>query len=144
LRNQGFSLLEVLLVLALGAVIAIVAVRYYSEVQQGQKVTTLQSQLTGIGDAVKKCFAGSQPDDVAECHNLNKLQSKGYLSNFYSKTPWGQNYTLAFSANKATVTIYASGVPLHACQKVKGRLDNGNDIIMNCSASKLKCQFQLS
>ena len=48
LKNTGFSLLEVLLVLALAAVVSIVAVRYYSEVRQTQKITTFTTILSEI------------------------------------------------------------------------------------------------
>ena len=78
MNNKAFSLLEVLLVLALGAVISIIAVRYYSEVRQTQKITTFTSQLTGITNAVEKCYAGSQSDDTSDCSSMASLQSAGY------------------------------------------------------------------
>ncbi|MAZ39343.1 MAG: hypothetical protein CMF49_04420 [Legionellales bacterium] len=133
LKNTGFSLLEVLLVLALAAVVSIVAVRYYSEVRQTQKITTFTSQLTGISSAVEKCFAGSQNGGTSDCTSFTNLKNAGYLSDFYATSPWSTAIKIKIiNQNQVAIT---SQIDHSACSKVVSRLnsvDSSNTASIQC------------
>ena len=146
MNNKAFSLLEVLLVLALGAVVSIIAVRYYSEVRQTQKITTFTSQLTGITNAVEKCYAGSQNGDTSDCTSMTNLKSAGYLSDYYTNSPWNTTINLTImNGNQVKIT---SSIDTNACSKVASRLktvesQTGNNSF-TCSGSSATYTYTIN
>ena len=140
MKAKGLSLSEVMLVLALGAVIMIVAAHYYSQVRESEKITTLLGQINSIIDAAGKCVAGnagnasSTQNNITTCLTLTTLISEDFLSTYYTTSPWG-TITGVPANNNTAIQITANNVPNNACLAMESRLNaEGNqEVFVSCA-----------
>lgn len=144
MKQKGMSLIEAMLVLALAAVVIIAAIHYYSQVRESEKVTTLVGQINGIMSAAQKCVAGSAgsmgngQNNISNCLSLNSLINAGFLSSYYSTSPWG--VMIANPANNGTaIQIVVANVPHTACLAIESQLNTQSNTAMSvvCGARGL-------
>lgn len=117
-REAGVTLLEIMLVLAIAAMIIVMSVRYYQSSSSSQQATAAFSQIQSItaaadtlgqatGDYTQASLASGVP---------NMIGSNGVLL-----SPWNTSVTVAAaSANTYTVTITAMPGPV--CSIIKAQL----------------------
>ena len=83
-RQQGVTLLEIMLVLAIAAIIIVLSVRYYQTTTTAQQANAFLAQLQAIQTAV---------DQLAESthsyENIRKQDIAQLLGNNWNITPWG-------------------------------------------------------
>ncbi|OGT52711.1 MAG: hypothetical protein A3F17_03360 [Gammaproteobacteria bacterium RIFCSPHIGHO2_12_FULL_41_15] len=115
LREQGLSLLEVLLSLSIIAIILIMATRYFFVASHNDKVNITVSQIGGLIAAVHN-YNGADPN--YSNMTIEKLSVAGQLVNFPGfdghetlKTMWGDVFTLQANATNITLKINLPDTP---------------------------------
>lgn len=120
-KQRGISVLEVMLSLAIIAVILVMATRYYKTAQQSQQVKNALNILGGIVSAeVDYAATNSNAYDL----NIEDLSTKGYLppgiggsGTTPGNDPWGNKILLGPGANGGFMITFSS-VPSNACQEL--------------------------
>ena len=120
-RQSGIGLLELMLSLAIIAILLIMATRYYQSASESNKINQAVDMFSAINGAVQNYKLDSDPLGV----NVAALTDGGYLPpNYGSGTvnnPWGGSVQVAVSGT--TVTITMEGVPPSSSPKVTNRVD---------------------
>ena len=88
-RNQGFTLVEIMIVVAIIAILAAVAIPNFIKYRQNSQAAACVSNLKQIEAAVEQAkMAGNTPGAISELVGANK-----YIKN-EPKCPAGGNYAL--------------------------------------------------
>lgn len=119
-QQQGIGLLELMLALAIIAVLLIMATRYYSTAHQNQQMSSAVDMYTAVAGATKNYFNDKQ----AYPTTINQLTTGGYLPSSYangtSVNPWNGDITISTSAGVVTVTM--TNIPTGVCTPLSERL----------------------
>jgi type II secretory pathway pseudopilin PulG len=111
---HGVTLLEIMLVLAIAAMIIVMSVRYYQSANSSQQANALLQTVQGItaaADSLAQASGGYNTGGVTTA-NLGPLVPGGTAAGF--PTPWGSQITVAgATANTYSVTI--PSVPQAVC-----------------------------
>jgi type II secretory pathway pseudopilin PulG len=114
----GVTLLEVLLVLAIAAMIIVMSVRYYQSASSSQQSNAILEQIQAITAAADSL---AQASGSYQTGNVSTSTVLPLVPNNSMTTPWGTNITIAVtSASVYTVTI--DGMPSGVCPLVNSRL----------------------
>lgn len=134
MKMKAFGLIEMILVLALCAVILLVSVHYYSEVKNTQRINAMVQQIQDVVNASNQCILGGgvtgsyssygQPIGLANknCANITTLISAGSLASSYQTNPWGSENAFQIYYNNTAYQFVACGVPKDSCYAVGSRL----------------------
>lgn len=134
-KPSGIGLLELMLSLAIIAILLIMATRYYQSTSQSQKVNQAAGDIQAILAAAANYNAGN-PGGV---FTISKLISSGYLpssmgSSAANANPWGGAYTAVNTAGNPTqVTITLTLIPTTACNALDSLMTS------NYVAAKASC-----
>jgi Tfp pilus assembly protein FimT len=106
----GVTLLEIMLVLAIAAMVIVMSVRYYQSASLNQKMNATLDSVTGIMAGGESVLAA-----VGTLSNISSAQLAPYMPNSaMPSSPWGGAMTIATSgANSYVITI--PNVPSEAC-----------------------------
>jgi len=161
LKNKGLGLIQILLVIALSAVIALAATRYYSEVKITQKATALWQQAVTITNAVSQCVSSFKPGQTTTtssmtdyCQSFSNLKKAGYLTVAAQTNPWEGSNGLGVSQQSDStvikVWIGADLVPSNICDKLNMKAQeiytvtqNGTTYTGLTNMNSTKCAFNL-
>ena len=111
LTTDGFSLLELLLSIAIISLIILMATRYFSTVRSNQKVSEGVSMIQGVRSATGSLIASSNPGagSVAATICANNLVPAAFCNNGKLVSPWettaGNNSDVAITTTGYTITI---------------------------------------
>lgn len=135
-RSKGVGLLEIMLALAISAVIILLSVRYYQTTSNNQKVSAAVNQIRGVYQATQTY--ASRQNFVATDLSISSLQSAGLLNSTYNQGPWGgaNSLTVAVSGNNACIggasstvsqcfVVTLSNIPgktTGTCDQIRGRI----------------------
>ncbi len=127
----GVTLLEIMLVMAIAAMVIVMSIRYYQSAASNQRVASGVDILTGyVGAAVSYIQAGGTFSGISSA-NL-----KVYLpGNEMPASPWGGSTSIASGATNFTVNFTA--VPASDCAKLKGLLTSNKSIVVTCTGTSL-------
>ncbi|MFB2866359.1 type 4 pilus major pilin [Aeromonas sp. MdU4] len=119
--QQGLSLIEASMVLALSAVVVAGAVMYYGSSSESAKVQRAQSQLGGIQSAVASLYATQA--SYSGLNNVVLKNSRALPSSYFSGTgdllsPWNGKVTVVAIDPGNTYKIEFESVPANACVKL--------------------------
>ncbi len=133
-RNMlGVTLLEVMLVLAIAAMIIIMSVRYYQAANASQQATQALNQMQALLASADALAQGSGSySQVTSATIAPLLANSGGLA-----TPWaGGNITITGGATSFTVTL--PQVPAAVCGLIAGRLHGDPHYVVSttCGTSK--------
>jgi type II secretory pathway pseudopilin PulG len=113
--QRGIGLLELMLALAIIAVLLIMATRYYQSTSQAQKVNQAAQDIQAIIAAVANFRAGD-PNGTFAITDLSGFLPSTWASPPATDNPWGGSYTAAAVASLPTqVAITVTGMPNTAC-----------------------------
>lgn len=118
----GVTLLEVMLVLAIAAMIIVMSVRYYQSASSSQQANAVLEQVQGIVAAADSLAQAKGSYSGANVSNdsLTPLLPNGGLM-----TPWGDPITVT-GATATTYTINIGSVPSGVCPLLYSKLGTNN------------------
>lgn len=127
----GVTLLEIMLVLAIAAMVIVMSIRYYQSANASQQATQVLNQITAILASADALSQGSGSYSAVSSGTITPLLSNvGGL-----KTPWGTSMTVTGAVNTFSVSI--PGTPAAVCGLIAGRLkgDPHYSSVSTCPAS---------
>src|SRR5260221_9839018 len=113
----GVTLLEIMLVLAVAAVIIILSVRYYQTSTSGQAANAVLEQIHAISAAADGFAVSSGSFSAVSSSTVRPLMPESSLA-----TTWGGSIDITGSQESISVTI--SAMPFTVCGPLKARLSN--------------------
>lgn len=119
----GVTLLEILLVLAIAAMVLVMSVRYYQSASQSQQVNTLLQMLQGITAAAESLSVGSGSYNAITSASLITILPGGSAA---FNLPWGGTISYAASITGFNLTFSrapGAGVCTLLTKKVEGMVN---------------------
>lgn len=129
LRNQrGIGLLELMLSLAIIAILLIMATRYFTAANTNQQVNNAVDMFSGVRASVNSYYTDNGAG--AAMPNISTLVTSGYLPQSYggsggsgtTANPWGGSIATASASSAGHFTVSMAGVPSSACTMLNNRL----------------------
>lgn len=120
-KEGGFSLLELLLVVGVGALLLLAGIATYRLVTQGTSVNEAVRVLTTIKEKNQRAFQGQRGygtpgTDLVPTLVTMKAFPAGVLDgNDIPRHPWGGEIGIAVNTNPQQFDITFNGVPTDAC-----------------------------
>lgn len=107
---MGVTLLEIMLVLAIAALVIVMSIRFYQSASSSQKINAMAGIIQGITAASENYYNSHN----ASYDSLTKTSVQPYMPNgVMPKTPWGGAIDVTGAGSKLTIT--PSSVPATAC-----------------------------
>jgi type II secretory pathway pseudopilin PulG len=134
LKNvMGVTLLEVMLVLAIAAMIIVMSVRYYQSASSSQQANAILQQIQGV---VAGANSLAQAKGSYSGANINNSTLLPLLPGGALTTPWGDPITVA-GATATSFTIDIGSVPSGVCPLLTSKLsvDNHFSTTAACNAT---------
>jgi type II secretory pathway pseudopilin PulG len=127
----GVTLLEVMLVLAIAAMIIVMSVRYYQSASSSQQANAVLEQVQGIVSAADGLAQAKGSYSAAGINNssLTPLLPGGGLT-----TPWGEPIAVS-GATSTTYTIDLGSVPSGVCPLLYSKLSTNNNFSVSGTCS---------
>jgi len=119
-KARGIGLLELMLSLAIIAVLLVMATRYYKTARQGQQVNDAIAQVEAIVGASAHYSIGH--DDYSKI-SIQALIEEGLLPKGSDLDPWHGQVTVSSGGNPNQITISMRDMPLSACWSLSEKLN---------------------
>ncbi len=117
----GVTLLEIMLVLAVAAMIIVMSVRYYQSANATQQGNSLMQQFTAIAAAADSL---AQATGTYTGGNVGTATIKGIVGTAGMTTPWGDQITIG-TVSATTFVVSAATTPVAVCQLLTSKLQAG-------------------
>lgn len=131
-HKKGIGLLELMLALALMAIVMLVTVRYYSNAKAKQEATTLVDSFSTLRSAAENYLANNPLVTPPTTNGINTLISQGYLPASFgsvsgntvtvNKNTWGGTVSVNFPANTTQVQVVQTQIPAGVCNMALGQI----------------------
>lgn len=151
-KQAGIGLLELMLSLAIIAVLIIMATRYYQSTRQSQLVSQAVDQVNAVISAVGNWRVGvsgyTGQDAAGNGLSYETLYGQGYLPKVWGTTsatasPWSSDMSIS-PVSATSYTIVFSGIPDYACSALQTRLSNTESVSPQCSGGTLTVTYDES
>lgn len=120
----GVTLLEVMLVLAVAAMIIVMSIRYYQSANTSQQANSVMAQITAIMTAAEQLAqtTGSyKVSDISENTLKALLPANGFI------TPWGTAISIPDAGvSDSAYEMQIAGIPVGVCSLVRVKLATNN------------------
>jgi type II secretory pathway pseudopilin PulG len=118
-RQEGVSLLEAMLFLVIAGLVLMMALRYFTQSNEGQRINNAYDQHMGILSAHTAYVADGNPSDDPD---VQALIDQKYLSPDSKTDPWGGTNELVVASGVPTIT--STNVSPGSCEKLNSRIMN--------------------
>jgi type II secretory pathway pseudopilin PulG len=147
-KQLGIGLLELMLSLAIIAILLVMAIRYYQSASSAQSINQAIDMVNAVKGGVKNYLTSNIGSTTIP--KVSDLAAKGYLPNTYENpttaNPWGgaigfgsSTCTDAATTMAPTFSICLGGIPSAICTQIKDRikstLNNGETAVCNASST---------
>lgn len=129
--KKGISLLELLLVMSLGAVILVMAVRYFQLSSRNSKVEMAVKTVQSMSHVSYEWLQAQRQENFSSSPNgsaisLQALIDAGLIQNTARDTldPWGGAISVGPGTNASYVKISLAGLPQVVCRNLKQQLNS--------------------
>jgi Tfp pilus assembly protein PilE len=127
-RMLGVTLLEIMLVLAIAAMVIVMSIRYYQSASISQKINSAINTITGIVAAGENYLNAKGTYSGISMSGLSVFLPGGGATS----SPWGGLVSLS-GAGAATYTIIMPNVPADACAQMNALLKTNNKVTIPAS-----------
>lgn len=120
----GVTLLEIMLVLAIAAMIIVMSVRYYQSAtanQQANGALQLIQGVTAIADGLAQGSGSYSTPTAVSTATVAPLLPGGTPTSATITSPWGGTVTIS-GATTSTYAVTLSTVPTQVCASIKAKL----------------------
>lgn len=144
-KINGISLLELLLSLALIAILLVAATRFYESTRASEQTTeavNILQHLTAASDKWFVLYKSYQKTDNGDI-SLQKLIELGWLpKNFVlaDVNPWGGSINVA-PQDSTDVTLTLSAIPDKDCTNLKELMQQQLNLVGNCSGGNYTATY---
>jgi len=144
--QQGIGLLELMLSLAIIAVLLVIATRYYETAKTGEQV----NEAIGIVQAIRGAsaqWAAGKPSysglNMSALYNYGLLPRSvgGGNNDGVGTNPWGGNVSVTPINSNAQVQVTLTKVPTQACNNLIGKLSYETPITPTCNGGNFVVTF---
>lgn len=126
-RMLGVTLLEIMLVLAIAAMVIVMSIRYYQSASQSQATNNIVEQVIALTAAADNLSQGT-----GTYSNASKAIAVVGSANL--KTPWTTGNPFSISGSGSTYTITIGSLPEGVCQSVYAKINTGSGSHFTSSA----------
>lgn len=134
----GVTLLEIMLVLAIAAMIIVMSVRYYQSASASQQANDILQKITAI-----TAVADGIAQGTGRYTGVTSAAVKPMMPNQSMATPWGGgDITITGEAAKYNVTI--PGMPANVCSQISPKLQANDRFVIDASTSCSGGDFKYS
>lgn len=134
----GVTLLEIMLVLAIAAMVIVMSIRYYQSASQNQKVAASVDTVTGIMAAGENVLGG-----VGSLASFSSSMAAPYLpGGALPVSPWGG--TISVSGTGTSTYIISITAPANACTMMGTLLTTQNTKITGVTNSSGSCTVSVN
>lgn len=134
----GVTLLEIMLVLAIAAMIIVMSVRYYQSASSNQQANSLLQQLQAV-----TATADGMAQSANTYSGVTTSTVKTMMPNQNITTPFGTD--LSIGGGTSTYTVSATGIPTAVCNQIMPRLKtNAKFTGVTCSGGSLSYTYDSS
>lgn len=116
-RMLGVTLLEIMLVLAIAAMVIVMSIRYYSSAQLSQQTNTVRAQIQALTAAMDNLAVGT--GTYAGISSGMVTSVMGGAQNM--TTPWGAKITIA-TPLQSTYAVTIPSTPPPICKALSAQL----------------------
>lgn len=121
-NRRGIGLLELMLSLAIIAILLVMATRYFTQARRGQQIAAAIQQIQGISAAYHSYYLASSGKPASD---INFLITNGYLPTGEDTNPWGgPNTVSASSVQPSYANVSLSGLPNTECNMLVTAVKN--------------------
>lgn len=127
----GVTLLEIMLVLAIAAMIIVMSVRYYQSASASQQSNTVAGQIGSIiaaADGLSQASGSYQSANITTTTITPLLPLKGLT------TPWNTNIAIA-TTSATTYTITVPGTPSNVCPLLIAKFKSNKNVTTSSTCS---------
>lgn len=144
--QRGVSLLELMLALAVIAILLIMATRYFTTANVNQQVNNAVDQFTGVRGAVTNYLNDNKNTDTVD---ISTLVTGGYLPKTYGGpagdgaggNPWDGDISVTLTSGARSFEVTTTAVPQPACPMLTSRLgQNVNDALGESVSDAASCK----
>lgn len=128
----GVTLLEIMLVMAIAAMVIVMSIRYYATASASEQANILVEQIQSVISAVDGVTQGS-----GSYSGVNNSSIVALMPNTGLSTSWGGTITVT-GTGATTYTIAMTSVPKQICPLVVAKLFADNhlgSVMQTCSSS---------
>lgn len=130
-QQRGIGLLELMLSLAIIAILLVMATRYFLVASMNEKINTTISTIGGMQGAVT-CWRNSRGDladaTLKNMDSIGCLPAQLWVENTETVVnPWGT--AMAWTPSATGITIDFTNVPGKACKNLKMKYGNDADFV---------------
>lgn len=127
--NKGISLIELMLALAIIAILLVMATRYYVVARSEQQLNSGVEMVQAVQAASQKWLV--EHNDYAGI-SLSELINYNLLPSKYTSNPWGGVINVDAANNNANVKITFENIPASACGNLVQRINPTAAIPLSC------------
>ncbi len=125
--QRGVSLLELMLALAVIAILLIMATRYFTSANINQQVNNAVDQFIGVRGAATNYLNDNKNTDTVD---IKSLVENGYLPKSYGGSdgsgtggnPWDGVISVELTSGARSFEVTSGSIPVPACPILKARL----------------------
>jgi len=150
-KSKGIGLLELMLSLAIIAILLIMAIRYYQSANLSQQMSSATNMFNAVRSAMKNFYNDNAVNPNvggAQSVSIQDLMDSGYLPPSFGVNPWGG--VVAFTAIASsrscgtkltptalnqTYSVCMSEVPTAACSQLQVKLQGTINTSLNEDAA---------
>ncbi|MHB1947947.1 MAG: type IV pilin protein [Gammaproteobacteria bacterium] len=129
-RMLGVTLLEIMLVLAIAAMVIVMSIRYYQSATQSSEANDIMSQIIAITAAADNLSQGAGTYTAASTNAIKAVVGSANL-----RTPWTTGSSAyAVSGGTSSYTITVNTLPAGVCTSIAAKINTGSGSHFTSSA----------
>lgn len=114
---SGVTLLEIMLVLAIAAMVIVMSIRYYSSATLSQQTNTVMQQIISVTAAADNLAQGAGTYTAATDTSIKAIVGANNLG-----TPWGDVSSWTITPGTISYTVALTPLPLSVCTSLAAKL----------------------